>query len=168
MCSSIASRGIQTAPAYGRFWIDIPGKAASARLLRLVFAEHPSVAKQKLREHIESSGVNNTQTFIASNTAAGVTLSGSQANTWIEALSNGSESPVKPATIRSWRSRLEQVAIAEPWGYAACGCRNAAMKALVDKMPTAGLSAKSIVNYCQVVKLVVASAVNAEGEQASS
>jgi integrase len=36
---------------------------------------------------------------------------------------------------------------------------------LVEKMSTAGLSAKTIVNYVQVVKLVVASAVNDEGEQ---
>jgi hypothetical protein len=40
-----------------------------------------------------------------------------------------------------------------------------AMKTVVHKMSAAGLSAKSIVNYCAVAKLVVASAVNAEGEQ---
>jgi integrase len=40
-----------------------------------------------------------------------------------------------------------------------------ALKALLDKMSASGLQPKSIVNYCAVVKLVVASAVNAEGEQ---
>jgi hypothetical protein len=42
---------------------------------------------------------------------------------------------------------------------------NGAVRELVEKMPVAGLSAKTIVNYVQVVKLVVTSAVNEEGEQ---
>jgi integrase len=42
---------------------------------------------------------------------------------------------------------------------------NAAMKQLVDKCTSAGLAPKTIVSYCALVKLVVASAVNAEGEQ---
>jgi hypothetical protein len=42
---------------------------------------------------------------------------------------------------------------------------NSAVRELVEKMSEAGLSPKTIVNYVQVVKLVVASAVNEEGEQ---
>jgi integrase len=42
---------------------------------------------------------------------------------------------------------------------------NAALKELVEKMASARLSAQSIVNYTKVVKMVVASAVNAEGEE---
>ena len=42
---------------------------------------------------------------------------------------------------------------------------NAAMRQLVEKMSNAGLSPKTIVNYVQVVKLVLASAVDEEGEQ---
>ena len=37
---------------------------------------------------------------------------------------------------------------------------NGALRDLVEKMAAAGLSAKTIVNYSQVVKLVVASAVD--------
>jgi integrase len=39
------------------------------------------------------------------------------------------------------------------------------VRELVEKMSEAGLSAKTIVNYVQVVKLVVASVVDQEGEQ---
>jgi hypothetical protein len=39
------------------------------------------------------------------------------------------------------------------------------MRELLGKMTAAGLSPKTIVNHAQVVKLVVASAVNDEGEQ---
>jgi integrase len=42
---------------------------------------------------------------------------------------------------------------------------NAALKGLIEKMASAGLSARSIVNYTKVVKMVVASAVNDEGEE---
>jgi len=42
---------------------------------------------------------------------------------------------------------------------------NAAIKGLIEKMISAGLSAQSVVNYTKVVKMVVASAVNDEGEQ---
>jgi integrase len=42
---------------------------------------------------------------------------------------------------------------------------NAALKEMIEKMASAGLSPKTIINYTKVVKLVVASAVNAEGEE---
>ena len=42
---------------------------------------------------------------------------------------------------------------------------NKAVRELVEKMSAAELSAKTIVNYVQVVKLVLASAVDEEGEQ---
>jgi hypothetical protein len=42
---------------------------------------------------------------------------------------------------------------------------NAAMRELIEAMEARGLSAKTIVNYTGVVKLVVASAVDANGDQ---
>ncbi|MGA8437816.1 MAG: hypothetical protein WB762_31170 [Candidatus Sulfotelmatobacter sp.] len=42
---------------------------------------------------------------------------------------------------------------------------NAALKKLVEAMATGGLAAKTIVNYSQVPKMVVASVVNDEGDQ---
>src|SRR5260370_41015143 len=42
---------------------------------------------------------------------------------------------------------------------------NLALKGLVEKMVEAGLSPKTVNTYSQVVKSVVASAVNEEGEQ---
>jgi hypothetical protein len=58
------------APAYGRFWIDVPGQDRQRKTIALGVCPTASVAKRKLREHIESSGVNNTQTFIAANCAS--------------------------------------------------------------------------------------------------
>jgi hypothetical protein len=42
---------------------------------------------------------------------------------------------------------------------------NPEVKQLVAKMVVAGLSAKSVNNYVQVVKMVVASAINENGEE---
>jgi integrase len=42
---------------------------------------------------------------------------------------------------------------------------NLALKELVSKMSGAGLAAKSINNYLQIVKMIVASAVNEQGEE---
>jgi len=42
---------------------------------------------------------------------------------------------------------------------------NGALKELVDKMATAGLAPKSIVSHASVVKMVLASAVNSDGDQ---
>ena len=41
---------------------------------------------------------------------------------------------------------------------------NGALRELVEKMAEAGLAAKSIVNHAAVVKLVIASAVDADGD----
>ena len=151
------------APAYGRFWIDVPGQDRQRKVIALGVCPTASVAKRKLREYIESSGVNNAQTFIAATAPA--TTFRSQANAWIEALSKRRRRPVKPATLQSWRSCLDKWLLPNLGDMPLADVANGAMKTLVDKMSAAGLSAKSIVNYCEVVKLVVASAVNAEGEE---
>lgn len=72
---------------------------------------------------------------------------------------------MKPATLQSWQSCLNKWLLPNLGDMPLADVANGAMKTLVNKMSAAGLSAKSIVNYCEVVKLVVASAVNAEGEQ---
>src|SRR5271169_3403899 len=46
------------APAYGRFWVDVPGENRQRKTVSLGVCRTPSTAKQKLREYIDSSGVN--------------------------------------------------------------------------------------------------------------
>src|SRR5277367_1900821 len=57
------------------------------------------------------------------------------------------------------------MAIAESWRHDPCRGGKCSDKGLIEKMISAGLSAQSVVNYTKVVKMVVASAINAEGEQ---
>jgi hypothetical protein len=59
---------------------------------------------------------------------------------------------------------LGQVAQPECWRHAVGERKQPSDEALVGKMDAAGLSAKTIINYTGLVKLVVASAKSEEGE----
>jgi integrase len=150
------------APAYGRYWIDTPERR-KRRTVALGICPSRSTAKRKLREHIEREGINGKEAF-ATNTAPATTFR-VQATTWVASLATRRRKPVKPATIHGWQQALNK------WLFPSLGAMplsdvgNAALKGLIEKMASAGLSAQSIVNYTKVVKLVVASAVDAEGEQ---
>jgi integrase len=121
------------------------------------------MARQRLREYLEREGVNSKQAF-QQNTAPAVTFR-QQAEWWLESLRNRGRRPVKPATISGWRDALNAWLLPNIGNNLLSGVSNGAVRELVEKMSEAGLSAKTIVNYVQVVKLVVASVVDKEGEQ---
>jgi len=150
-------------PTYGRFWVDVPGENRQRKTVSLGVCRTHSIAKQKLREYIDSAGVNSQKSF-TTNTAPGITFR-FQAERWIEALSTRRRKPVKPATIWGWELALKKWLLPNLGDRTLSEVGNAALKELVEKMATAGLSAQTIINYTKVVKMVVASAVNAEGEQ---
>src|SRR5271154_7208325 len=68
------------APAYGRFWVDVPGENRQRKTVSLGVCRTHSIAKQKLREYIDSTGVNNQNAF-TTNTAPGTTFRG-QSERW--------------------------------------------------------------------------------------
>ena len=63
-----------------------------------------SIAKQKLREHIESTGINSKEAF-TTNTAPATTFR-AQAEKWIDHFQQRRRKPVKPATIWGWDTHL--------------------------------------------------------------
>ncbi len=152
-----------TAPAYGRFWLDVPGEERRRKTVSLGVCRTPSIAKQKLREHIESTGINSKQSF-SINTAPATTFR-AQAEKWIESLATRRRKPVKPATVFGWRHALDKWILPNIGDKLLAEVSNGAMRELVEKMAAAGLSPKTIVNYALVVKLVVASAVDGDGDQ---
>jgi hypothetical protein len=88
----------QTAPTYGRYWIDIPGSTErKRRTVSLGLCSTRSVARRKLREHIEVEGINCKKSF-ATNTAPATTFR-AQAKLWIESLPTRRRKPVKPCTV---------------------------------------------------------------------
>ena len=153
-----------TAPCYGKFWADVPGSPDRIRrTIPLGVCRTKTVARQRLRDYIEREAINSTETF-RQNTAPGFTFR-QQAECWIASLPARKRRPVKPATISGWRDALNAWLLPHLGDKLLADVSNSAVRELVEKMSDAGLSPKTIVNYVQVVKFVVASAVNDEGEQ---
>ncbi len=152
-----------TAASYGKYWEDLPGSSGrKRRTISLGVCRTKSVARQRLREFLEREGVNSKESFQA-NTAPGVTFR-QQADWWLVSVKARKRRPVKPATISGWRDALNAWLLPNLGERLLADVSNKAVRELVEKMSEAGLSAKTIVNYIQVAKLVVASAVNDEGE----
>jgi integrase len=161
--NSASSAWNAEAQTYGRFWIDVPGEDRRRKTIALGVCPTKTVAKRKLREYVEASGVNDEQTFIES-TSSALTFE-KQAKIWLDGVKNRKRRPVKPATLKGWQSCLDKWLVPILGARSVAEVGNAALKMLIEKLSAAGLAPKSIVNYTQVVKLVVASVVNAEGEQ---
>lgn len=150
------------ASAYGRYWIDTP-EGRKRHTVTLGICATRTCARRTLREHIDSEGINGRQAF-TTNTAPALTFR-AQAERWIAALATRRRRPVKPATIFNWQHALDCWILPNIGDMPVSDVSNGALRELVDKMATAGLSAKTIVNYVQPVKMVVASAVDKDGEQ---
>lgn len=84
------------ASAYGRYWLDSPD-GRKRRVISLGVCATRTVARRKLREHIDHEGVNNKDAFISS-TTPGMTFR-EQAERWISSLPTRRRRPVKPATV---------------------------------------------------------------------
>lgn len=152
------------APTYGKYWQDIPGEERQRKLVALGPCATKSVARQKLREFLEREGINAKQSFTA-NTAPATTFR-EQSERWIDELARRTRKPVKPATISGWQDALNAWLLPHLGNKLLSDISNGTLRELVGKMIAAKLSAKTICNYVQVVKLVVASAVDANtGEQ---
>jgi len=153
-----------TALAYGKFWQELPGSPErKRRTISLGVCRSKSIARQRLREYIERAGINSKESF-HENTAPATTFR-QQAESWIASLPARKRRPVKPATISGWGDALNAWLLPHLGDKLLADVSNKAVRELVEKMSAAGLSAKTIVNYVQVVKLVLASAVDEEGEQ---
>ena len=152
------------APCYGKFWADVPGSPERKRCtVALGVCRTKSMARQRLREHLDREYINSKESF-RQNTAPATTFR-QQAQWWITSLPSRRRRPVKPATVSGWRDALNAWLLPHLGDKLLADVSNKAVRELVEKMSAAGLSAKTIVNYVQVVKLVVASSVDEEGEQ---
>ena len=121
-----------------------------------------TLARRKLREHIDREGINSNVAFAATTTPA-MTFR-AQAARWIAAMPTRRRRPVKPATIFGWNHALNRWILPNIGDKLLSDISNGALRELIERM-AAGLSPKTIVNYAQVVKMVMASAVDADGDE---
>lgn len=118
--------------------------------------------KRRALEIVEQAGVNSVEQF--NETQVGTTFR-EQAELFFKHAMERKRRPVKPKTLETWGY------CADKWLIPALGdlplglVNNRTVKPLVEKMREAGLSAKSIHSYIGLVKLIVASKVDENGEQ---
>ena len=151
------------AQSYGRFWIDVPEAGRKQKTVTLGPCPTRSVARQRLRDYIEKSGVNSKELF-HENTSPATTFR-QQSDRWLEHVATRTRKPVKPASIAGWQQALNAWILPNIGDRLLSDVSNAVLRELIGKMMAAGLAPKTVVNYSQVVKMVVASAINDEGDQ---
>jgi integrase len=149
-------------PAFGKYWSDTPdGRVRKS--VPLGICPTKAEAKRRLYAFIQREGINSKQLF-HQKTNPGITFH-QQAEKWILQLQTRRRRPVKPATISGYRDALKAWLIPQLGEKSLGEISNATMRDLVEKMSAKNLAAKTIVNYFQVAKAVVASAVDDDGEQ---
>jgi integrase len=115
-----------------------------------------------MREYIEQQGINALEHF-AENTSPATTFE-QQANRWVESLATRRRKPVKPATIAGWEHCLDKWLIPNIGSKPLSEVGNNAVRELVEVMSAAGKGPKTIFNNVTVVKMVLASALNENGD----
>jgi integrase len=109
----------------------------------------------------EKLGINSAQTFIES--TCSITFR-QQGEIWLQSLANRKRNPLEQTTIDTRRYALDKWIYPFFEGRLLADTSNRAVKELVEKM-SASLSAASIRDYVNIVKGVVASAINEDGEE---
>ncbi len=155
-------------PKYGRYWVDQPGQHERLRKVTSFGEVTQTKAERELRDHIRETQVDSPETFVE--ITCPTTTFKQQAQWWLDEMRAGrivsrkKRKPIKPATLAGYQAAVN-------WLNESIGStpladiKNEVTRQLVIRMRAADLADKTIVNYFQVVKAVVASAVSSEGEQ---
>ena len=154
-----------------RFWKDVAGQEKRQRVReRICPISGPgklsaSERKHRAKEIIEASGADTAEQFEAVVRANyGITFR-EQAEIWLEQMQNRKRKPVAPSTLTTWQCCLANWLNPNIGHMPLDNIRNLALKNLGIKMVEGGLGESAIRSYTNVVKMIVASAVNEEGEE---
>jgi integrase len=152
-----------------RYWEDKAGQEKRVhRSVQICPVSGPgSMTKperaRRAQEIIEESGADTAAHFrqvVAVN--LGTTFR-QQSEWWIRHVQDRKRKPVKPHTVSSWKSHLKWIN-SRVGDVPLSNVNNLALKELVSKMSEVGFTPKTITLYAAVVKMVVASAIDPDGE----
>jgi len=154
-----------------RFWEDVAGQEKRVqRSVRICPVTGPgslgtkSERARRAKQIIAESGVDTEEHFRHVEAVNLGTTFRQQGERWLQHVQERKRRPVKPHTVSTWKSHLKW--INPRLGDAPlCSVNNLALKGLVTEMSDAGFSPKTISNYAQVVKMVVASAIGDDGDE---
>jgi integrase len=154
-----------------RWWMDVAGQEERvhkrARICPITGPGAMSISarERRAREIIAESGADTEEFFNkAVKQESGVTFR-EQAMLWLEQVKTRKRKPVADSTIELWEGCLRNWLNPQIGGLPLSGVNNAALKSVVASMTKGKLTPKTIDNYTQVIKMVVASAVDEEGEE---
>lgn len=158
-----------------RFWLDVPGREKRVyKSVRICPVHGPGSLnkfeqKRRLKEIIAEFGANSEEVFREAEAVNLGTTFKEQAERWFKEVQTRKRRPIKPRTADAWATYLSYIN-AQIGEMPLASVNNLAVKELIAKMASEvkkdkpRFSAKTISNYVQVVKMVVASAVNDKGE----
>ena len=153
-----------------RFWKDVAGQEKRQRVReRICPISGPgklleSERKRRAKEIIAASGADTAAHFervVRSN--HGITFR-ERAEIWLEEMKNRKRKPVAPSTLENWERCLRNWLNPNIGDMPLDSIGNLALRNLGATMVKGGLGASAIRSYTNAVKMVVASAVNEEGD----
>jgi len=154
-----------------RWWMDVAGQEKRThKRARICPISGPgalsrSARERRAREIIVESGADTEAYFNKVVKQDGGLIFREQAVIWLAHVKTRKRKPVAVSTLELWEGCLRNWINPQIGDLPLSEVNNAALKGLVATMSEGGLSPKTIDNYAQVVKMVVASAVNKEGEE---
>ena len=158
---SVDEKWDEEAPAYVRYWRDVPGESEARREYHaLGVCRTRSIAERMAREFLERIGLNSVQAF---REATSTIRFSDQAEVWLKSLSLRRRNPLEQTTIDTRRYALdkwihpffEKTLVAE--------VTNRSLKEFVEHI--SHLAPSTIRDYSNIIKEVVASAIDENGEE---
>jgi integrase len=154
-----------------RWWMDVPDQY-DRRHLRAKICPVSGVGyltaserKKRAREIVAASGADTNEFFNKVVKQEGGVTFQKQAMHWLEQVKTRKRKPVAISTLELWEGCLRNWLNPKIGNLPLSEVNNAVLKTVVATMSEGGLSPKTIDTYTQVVKMVVASAVDKEGEE---
>jgi integrase len=154
-----------------RFRMDVPGQEKRAYLSTPIcpISGPGALTKperlRKRKEIIAASGADTEEHFNKVDAINHGIVFRKQAEWWLNQVQARKRRPVRPSTLAGFASYLNNWLNPNLGDMPLSSVNNLIVKQLAVKMTAAGLSPKTMSNIVQVVKMIVASALNENGEQ---
>lgn len=152
-----------------RFWMDVEGQEKRKRMYeRICPVSGPdklsaSERERKAKEIIAASGADTVEHFEKVVQSIHGTTFREQAKKWLKEKGEGQD-PVAPSTLSTWKSALENWLYPEIGDTPLDSIKILTLKNLRIKMVEGKLGASAVRGYTNIVKMVMASAVDEEGD----
>jgi integrase len=151
-----------------RFWMDVEGQEQRQYMSERICpvsgpgALTESERKRRAKRIVEASGANSEETLVKSIASVQGTTFRHQASAWLTRMKKQNTAP---STLETWESCVEKWLNPNIGELPLSAIKRTVVQDLIDKMVASRLAPKSIANYFQVVKMVIASRTNEDGEE---